>query len=191
MKIHLVVLAVLASVTVIESACTVFSKALAQTPTAQSYASPKSFSCKSQAKKVDKKTSRQVPATIGHTDVGEIIIYYWIKPYYSNPSEDPLTRCTRVASVLNELNPIGRDMKRIKAGQVNGKPAICVANNSSSSCDRLIFTLEATEKPEAVLEDLQIAMKGLPRADKSRIRIRQPLPPGKPKSGRVRGGGSR
>lgn len=141
------------------------------------YAPPKAFVCGIKDIKNDNgKTIRiGVPTTVGKTDEGEVLIYHWAKPYYSDPSEDPLTRCKRVASILDRLNRV-ESLNLIKVGRINSKSAICASNSPDSPCSTLIFSLEPNEQPTKVLEDLRVAMKGLPVAPPNTQFINRPRP---------------
>ncbi|NJP09002.1 MAG: hypothetical protein HC866_05545 [Leptolyngbyaceae cyanobacterium RU_5_1] len=108
-------------------------------------------------------SGKSFPATIARTNEGDIVVYYWTQPYYTDSGEDALTRCTRVAGIFDTFNR-RENLGSIKTGKMNGKSVICAADSSSGPCKRLIFPLTPNEDPGEVLRDLREAFRGLPIA---------------------------
>lgn len=127
------------------------------------YALPQNYFCDVRDQKNEKGevVKKSVPATMAQTANGEVVIYFWTKPYYPDSGETPLSRCRRVAQVLSEFIKQGNP-DLISLANRNGTPAICAVNKTRNSCDKLVFPLEVDEDPKSVLQDLLEAMKGLP-----------------------------
>lgn len=143
------------------------SAALAQQPrfiSQNKFSGPKTFSC--DIRPAPGNSKRAVPTTLARDSRGEVVVYYWTRSYYSDLGEDALTRCTRVASILDSFNRRGI-LATIKAGQMNGRSVICVADSGRGPCTRLVFPLEANENPAQVLADLRNALAGAAPASRT------------------------
>lgn len=124
------------------------------------YAPPKSFLCNVRELRNGRGNARRsFPATMARTDEGDVVIYYWTQPYYTDSGEDALTRCTRVAGIFDTFNRRG-NLDLIKTGQMNGRSVICAADSPSGPCQRLIFPLRPNENPDEVLRDLREVFRG-------------------------------
>ncbi|MDZ8026785.1 MAG: COP23 domain-containing protein [Nostoc sp. DedQUE01] len=164
------------------------------------YAPPENFFCDVRDQKNEKGevVKKSVPTTMAQTAKGEVVIYFWTKPYYPDSGETPLSRCRRVAQVLSEFIKQGNP-DLISLANKNGTPAICAVDKTRNSCDKLVFPLEVDEDSKSILEDFRKAMKGLPISIERKNssfgpgKFRFFIPP--PRNGvplsRIRGGASR
>lgn len=93
----------------------------------------------------------------------EVVIYYWTRNY-SEAGETALMRCRRVAGVLRDIRRQD-SLSLVKAGEMNGGTAICLASKQNGPCTKLIFSLtpeeQQQEATDAVLQDFLEAIRGL------------------------------
>lgn len=96
-----------------------------------------------------------VPATVGATASGrEVVIYYWVRDYYTETAETSLAICDRVSTLFDTLNSQGSLSAITQGVTADGSQAIC----SNSSCSRPIIVLLPEEKPTPVLQDLTLVL---------------------------------
>lgn len=94
-------------------------------------------------------TSRGAPATFARTTRGDIPIIRWV----STDLPPPLTaqqRCEEVSRRFQVYHDNGT-LKYITTGQMDGQPAICVANRQGGDCTGLLFTLKPGSNPKRTL----------------------------------------
>ncbi len=99
-------------------------------------------------------TINGVPTTVARTSQGTTPIIRWIKEYYPESGEDPITRCVRVSGIFQTYNQQGI-LNYIKTGEMNGQRVICAASEVGSPCSRLLYRLDPDENPDKEVRELR------------------------------------
>ncbi|NMF82154.1 COP23 domain-containing protein [Nodosilinea sp. P-1105] len=126
------------------------------------------FACETRRLGEDRK---RVPITVGYTSTSQgVVIYKWVRDYYSESAETPLEICSRVSAIFDILRQedlietiaIGIDENKIQS--------VC----AGVTCNRPIFNLLPDENPEEVIEDLYLALTRVPSEPGEAMREENP-----------------
>ena len=86
-------------------------------------------------------------------------IIKWVKRYYPESNEDPLTRCRRVSGIFQTYHQQGV-LDYITTGVKNGKRIVCAASETGTPCRRLLYVLEPDENPREEVRALRGILRG-------------------------------
>lgn len=94
-------------------------------------------------------TNRDVPATLARTTRGNIPLIRWVSRDLPPPLT-PQQRCEQVSRRFQVYYDNGT-LKYITSGEMEGQPAICVADRLGGDCTGLLFTLKPGSNPKRTL----------------------------------------
>lgn len=100
-----------------------------------------------------------VPTTMALASGQTVPIIKWIKRYYPESNEDPLTRCRRVSGIFQTYHQQGI-LNYITTGVRNGQRIVCAASEAGKPCRRLLYILEPDENPRVEVIRLREILGG-------------------------------
>ncbi|MCL1466022.1 CHAT domain-containing protein [Argonema galeatum] len=96
---------------------------------------------------------KDTPATVARTSRGDIPVIRWVSTYFSGAGYTPSSRCVEVSKRFQTYYDNGT-LNYITTGMINRQPVVCVAKSPGSGCSEVLFTLENTDDPNQVLQEL-------------------------------------
>lgn len=98
-------------------------------------------------------TKDGIPATVARTSRGDVPIIRWVSTYFNAKGYTPETRCMEVSKKFQTFYDNGT-LNYITSARVNGQPVVCVAKSPGGGCSDVLFTLEAKDDPNSVVQEL-------------------------------------
>ncbi|MDB9311579.1 COP23 domain-containing protein [Spirulina sp. CS-785/01] len=87
-------------------------------------------------------------------------LIHWESGYFVGSGFTPERRCKEVAPRFQRAYDDGK-LNLVTNGTMNNQPVICTTfSEENSGCDQLLFTLRPQDRPLAVLDQLENALKG-------------------------------
>lgn len=93
------------------------------------------------------------PRTIARTTRGDMPIINWKSEYFSRSGWTPEKRCLEVSDRFQSFYRQGL-LKHLKTDSMNENPVICTSRTENGACDGVLITLERTDDPKKVLQDI-------------------------------------
>jgi Circadian oscillating protein COP23 len=114
-----------------------------------SYAQERIYTCGTVK---DRKTGKQVPATLVSTPRGNIPLILWVNNF---PSGTPQQRCLLVSDRFQQFYD-NHLLKYLRAGIINNQPVLCVATYKGGVCPdkNVLITLPPGTNANLILEQL-------------------------------------
>jgi hypothetical protein len=98
-------------------------------------------------------TEGGVPVTIAQTPEGDKQLILWQSTYFSQDGWPPETRCNEVSQRFQDYKDQGI-LNNMTTGTFNGMPVVCLSENAGGDCNNLLITLEPSDNPQTLLNQV-------------------------------------